>query len=65
MEGLLFGIVHVGLFDGHILEFARLEDFTAFFALDVFDVFFAGYDLHAWVLAHCLHWDSLRGSVGR
>jgi hypothetical protein len=38
------------LFDGHVFEFARFEDFAALFALDELQVLFASYDLNARVL---------------
>src|SRR6266478_4243830 len=53
-----------GLFDGHIFEFARFEDFSAFEALNEFGVFFAGHDLHARMLTFW-HVTSLLGELGR
>jgi hypothetical protein len=64
LAGLLFGIVDVVFFDGHIFELTGFEDFAALFTFDVFDVFFASYDLHTGVLTHCLRLDFLRGSIG-
>jgi len=50
--GLLFWTFALGaLFDAHILELARLEDFTAFEALYKLGLFVAADDLHAWMLA--------------
>ena len=37
-------------FDGHVLEFTGLKDFSAFQTLDVFGVLFAADNLHAGVL---------------
>ncbi len=39
-----------GFFDGHVLKFARLEDFAAFKAFHKFSVFFASNDLDTRVL---------------
>jgi hypothetical protein len=44
-------VLALELFDSHILELARLEDFAALLALDIFGVFVARDDLHSWVLA--------------
>ena len=40
-----------GVFDGHILELAGIEDFAALEALDKLGVFFSGHDLHTRMLA--------------
>jgi hypothetical protein len=53
-----------GLFDDHIFEFARFEDFSAFEALNEFGVFFAGHDLHTRMLTFW-HVTSLLGELGR
>ena len=64
-EGKESGFVRkFGLFDGHIFEFAGFEYFSAFEALNEFGVFFAGHDLHAWMLAFW-HVTSLLGELGR
>ena len=56
------------LFNRHVFELGSFKDFAAFLALDVFGVFFAGYDLNARVLAHTCHadslWRSVRGKIG-
>jgi hypothetical protein len=39
------------LFDVHVLELARLEDFAAFLAFDEFGIFVAADNLYAEVLA--------------
>jgi hypothetical protein len=53
--GLRFrGFAFGALLDTHVLEFAGLEDLTAFEALDELSVFLAAHDLHARVLAWSL-----------
>jgi hypothetical protein len=46
-------IAEIGVFDGHILEFAGLKDVSAFHTLDELTVLFASHNLHAWVLTRC------------
>ncbi len=41
----------LGFFDLHVFEFARLENLSALFALDVLGVFIARDNLHTRVLA--------------
>jgi hypothetical protein len=53
----------IGLFDGHVFEFAGFEDVAALQALNEFGVFFAGHDLHTRVLAFW-HVTSLLGKLG-
>lgn len=40
------------VFDGHVAELTRLENFAAFYALHEFGVLFTGHDLHAGMLTH-------------
>jgi hypothetical protein len=47
-------ILQLGLFDGHVFEFARLENLATFQALYVFRIFVAGHNLHTWVFARGL-----------
>jgi hypothetical protein len=51
--GFAFGALGA-FFDAHVLEFAGLEDFATFEALQEFRIFFAAHDLHARVLARLL-----------
>jgi hypothetical protein len=44
-------ILQLGLFDGHVFEFTRLENLATFQALYVFRIFVAGHNLHTWVFA--------------
>ena len=48
------------LFDVHVFEFAGLEDFPAFLALDKFAIFLAAHYLHARVFARLLGSSALR-----
>ena len=41
--------------DLHIAKLAGFKHFPAFFALDVFRVFVAGYDADSWVATGCAH----------
>jgi hypothetical protein len=51
-----------GVFDGHILELAGIEDFAALDALDKLGVFFSGHDLYTRMLA-LFHIGSLLGGL--
>ena len=60
IEKLLL-VAEFGFLDGHVLEFAGLEDIAAFLALDVLGIFVAGNDLYARVLAQITAYLILRG----
>jgi hypothetical protein len=50
-------------FNTHVFQFARLEDFTAFEALDKFGIFVAANNLHARMLARLSWFLRLRGRL--